>query len=176
MKKLALVLLASAPLLAQTPQIPTLQVCNGTTSVGGGTVQILARQDLQHTGKANIKIQMGCDPINGNGYPSGAFSMNVSFSDSSVATVSSTTVEQYTTTGKHTPTLYANGRCNASNPGAATIPCHWWLTIANNRGANQPNGTPDIVGFLIVDKTGKRLTYGTGPLVSGDINITPTSN
>lgn len=175
MKKLALSLLLALPALAQTPQIPTLQVCNGTTSSGSGTVQILSRVDATHTGKATVSIQMGCD-VNGNGFPSGSLSLGISFSDSSVANVMSTTVEQYTTTGKHSPTLYANGRCNASVPGATPIPCHWWLTIANNRPAGTTGGTPDIVGFLVVDKTGKRLTYGTGPLVTGDINVASTSN
>jgi len=180
-KKLALALLFSLPAFAQVPQIPTLQVCNGTTSSGGGTVQILSRVDATHTGKATVEIRMGCD-VNGTGYPSGSLSLGISFSDSTATAVTATTVEQYTTTGKHSPTLYANGRCNATVPGTTgattTVPCHWWLTIANNRQvvAGTTGGTPDVVGFLVIDKTGKRLTYGTGPLVQGDITVAPTSN
>lgn len=179
MKKLSLILLFAFPALAQIPEIPTLQVCNGTTSGGSGTVQIISRQDATHTGKATVSIQMGCD-VNGNGYPSGSLSLGISFTDSTATAVTATTVEQYTTTGKHSPTLYANGRCNATVPGitgaATTVPCHWWLTIANNRPGGSAGGTPDVVGFLVVDKAGKRLTYGTGPLVVGDINVVPTGN
>jgi hypothetical protein len=179
MKKLALVLLVSAPLFAQVPQIPTLQVCNGTTAGGSGTVQILSRASGALTGKVTVSIDMGCN-VNGTGYPSGAFSLtNISFTDSSTSSVTATTVEQYTTTGTATPTLYANGRCNAVGVTGGQVPCHWWLTIADNRkppSPTTPPGTPDVVGFLVVDKLGKRITYGTGPLVTGDINILPTSN
>ena len=181
MKKLALSLFLALPALAQVPQIPTLQVCNGTTASGSGTVQIISRQDATHTGKTTVSIEMGCN-INGNGYPSGSLSLGISFSDSSATAVTATTVEQYTTTGKHSPTLYANGRCNATVPGVTgavtTVPCHWWLTIADNRNpvAGTTGGTQDVVGFLVIDKTGKRLTYGTGPLVLGNITVAPTGN
>jgi hypothetical protein len=37
-------------------------------------------------------------------------------------------------------------------------------------------GTPDIVSFLIFDGAGKRMAYGTGPVVDGDLEVTDTSN
>jgi hypothetical protein len=44
--------------------------------------------------------------------------------------------------------------------------------------SNQPRDgtTPDIVGFLLFDGTGKRVGYGTGPVLpeSGDVNVAPT--
>jgi hypothetical protein len=38
------------------------------------------------------------------------------------------------------------------------------------------SGTPDIISFLVFDKTGKRMAYGTGPVVEGDIDIASTPN
>jgi len=166
------VLFVAAAALAQQPQIPTLQVCNGTTVSGLATVQITERQDISHTGKFDIRINISCDPVGGNGFPSGALTMHFSLSDSSITDFNATTVEQMTTTGKHTPTTYLNGRCMAN---ANTVPCHYWLLIANNRPAGAAAGTPDIVSVLVVDKQGKRLTYGTGPVGSGDVNVGATA-
>jgi hypothetical protein len=45
--------------------------------------------------------------------------------------------------------------------------------IANNKKAGDAEGTPDIVGFAIHDRTGTRIAYGTGPLKSGDFEIAP---
>jgi hypothetical protein len=36
--------------------------------------------------------------------------------------------------------------------------------------------TADVVSFLVFDGTGKRIAYGTGPLVDGDIKVAPTGN
>jgi hypothetical protein len=164
-------LTTAAAALAQQPQIPTLQVCNGTKATGSARVSLTARVDALHTGVLTLKIAAGCDPA-GNGYPSGFIDMTFNLSDSSVSDLKVTSIEQLTTTGKHTPTMYLNGRCLANG---GTIPCHIWLMISDNR---QPNstGTPDVIGVLVVDKTGKRITYGTGPIASGDISVGNTSN
>jgi hypothetical protein len=44
--------------------------------------------------------------------------------------------------------------------------------VANNKKLNEP-GTPDIVGFVIYDRNGNRVAYGTGPL-DGDIEVVPS--
>ena len=158
---------------AQQPQIPTQQVCNGTKASGGAKVHLTARKDAVNSGDFDLRIDAGCDPAV-NGYPSGSITMNFSLSDSSVKNLKVTSIEQMTTTGKHTPTMYLNGRCLAND---GTIPCHVWLMIADNRPvttAGAPTGTPDVIGVLVVDKTGKRITYGTGPIVSGDIAVVAT--
>jgi hypothetical protein len=92
--------------------------------------------------------------------------MSFDLSDSTVTDLKVTSIEQMTTTGKHTPTMFLNGRCLA-NSGA--VPCHIWRMLTDNIA-----GTPDVVSVLVVDKTGKRITYGTGPLASGNINVTST--
>jgi len=76
-----------------------------------------------------------------------------------------------TSTGKHTPTLYVNGRCKAEGVRG----CRYWLMIANNKKAQGP-GTPDVASFLVFDGTGKRVAYGTGPLADGDLEVAPTGN
>ena len=173
MKKVSIIVLclfAATAALAQNPQIPTLQVCNGTKATGDASVHLTARDDAATTGNFTLSINAGCDPA-GNGFPSGTITMTFSLSDSSVTDLKVTSIEQLTTTGKHTPTMYLNGRCMA-NGGA--IPCHIWLMVADNRPAVNTTGTPDVISVLVVDKTGKRITYGTGPTRSGDITVAAT--
>ncbi len=161
---------AVTPARAQQPQIPTLQVCNPTTVAGGAAVVIQKRKDATHSGTFKIEIKLTCEP-GGSGYPAGGFRLSVDMSDSIITgTIDSTSLEQVTSTGKHTPTAYLNGRCKADNVRG----CRFWLMLADNKQANS-KGTPDIVGFLVFDGTGKRMAYGTGPVVDGDIEVAPTS-
>ncbi len=166
----ALVLAAGAA-LAQQPQIPTLQVCNATAARGEGVVKIASRADSTHTGTFRVRLEVKCDPASG--YPAGTLTFaGISMSDSIVqGTITSTSFEQMTSTGKHTPTLYVNGRCQADGVRG----CRYWLMIANNKRA-AVQGTPDVVSFLVFDGTGKRVAYGTGPLADGDLDVAPTSN
>ena len=93
--------------------------------------------------------------------------------------ITSTSMEQVTTTGKHSPTMFINGRCRASKrtPVGALVPvrgCRFWMMIADNKRATE-QGTPDVVGFLVMDGKGNRLAYGTGPLRGGDFEVAATS-
>ena len=166
-------LAAGVAAYGQIPEIPTLQVCNGTSATGQGFVHLTARKDISNTGDFQVSVEVSCNPA-GNGFPVGAVSAQFSLSDSSLKDMKALSIDQLTTTGKHTPTMYLNGRCQAN---AGTIPCHYWLMLVDNRPANAAAGlTPDIIGILVVDKTGHRLTYGTGPVGKGDIAIAPTGN
>lgn len=164
-------LLATGAVLAQQPQIPTLQVCNATAAHGEGVVKIASRADATHTGTFRVRLDVKCDPASG--YPAGTLTFaGISMSDSIVqGTITSTSFEQMTSTGKHTPTLYVNGRCQAEGARG----CRYWLMIANNKRPNVA-GTPDVVSFLVFDGTGKRVAYGTGPLADGDLEVAPTPN
>jgi hypothetical protein len=82
-----------------------------------------------------------------------------------------TTIEQMTSTGRATPTLYVNGRCKAGE----VVGCRFWLMLVDNKKPDQ-KGTADVVGFLVFNGLGQRVAYGTGPVVKGDIVVTPTSN
>jgi hypothetical protein len=155
---------------AQQPQIPTLQVCNLTKVEGRAYVHILSRSDATHSGVFGIGIEVKCDPA-GLPYPDGGLEIRVDMSDSLVqGTIVGETVDQLTSTGKHSPTAYLSGRCRAEQVSG----CRYWLTLADN-GEDQ-QGTPDVVGFLVFDGTGTRVAYGTGPVVDGDITVSPTSN
>jgi hypothetical protein len=160
--------------LAQQVQIPTLQACNIGKASGTAQVLLTKRIDANSAGTIDITLkEVGCDPINGDGYPSGTITMRFSLTDSLIADMTATLIEQMTTVGKHTTTTYINGRCTANNLSATdvSIPCHFWLTLADNHIPNVAS-TPDIVGVLVLDKKGNVLTYGTGPVKSGEITVT----
>lgn len=161
--------LVSLPLAAQQAQIPTLQVCNQTEIKGTPTVKISSRADINHSGVFKVKISLKCDSTI---YPTGGFELFIDMSDSiAQGTVVSTTVDQVTTTGKHSPTAYLSGRCDAPN----VTGCRYWMTFADNKPL-VGTGTPDVVGFLILDGAGNRVAYGTGPVVDGDVDVAATSN
>jgi hypothetical protein len=155
---------------AQQPQIPTLQVCNLTQVEGAAAIQILSRVDAIHSGVFKIRIEVRCDPA-GQPYPSGGLRIDVDMSDSTVqGTIAGDTIDQLTSTGKHSPTAYLAGRCTAEGISG----CRYWLMLADN--SRYQDGTPDVVGFLVFDGAGVRVAYGTGPVVDGDISVAPTSN
>jgi hypothetical protein len=164
---------ASTYVNAQQPQIPTLQVCNQTRATGQALVRINRRADVNSNGSFNVTIDLRCDPQQNTPFPAGTFRLlNISMSDSIVqGNITSTTIEQVTTTGKHTPTIYLNGRCQAQNVSG----CRFWAMIADNKPANG-QGTPDIVSFLVFNSSGQRIAYGTGPVLQGDIDVQPTPN
>ena len=80
------------------------------------------------------------------------------------------------------PTAFANGRCTAQSltGGPQVSGCRYWIMFADNSKpqttlpAPLPQ-TPDIISFLVFDKTGKRVAYGTGPVVKGNIDVSPTT-
>lgn len=159
---------------AQQVQIPTLQVCNISKASGKALVRIESRSDIAHSGSFEIGLEVGCDPRNP-GYPTGSIGIaNISMTDSTIqGNIVATSIEQLTSTGKHSPTLYVNGRCKAD--GDAAIGCRFWLMIANN-SPGPDKGTPDVVSFLVMNGLGKRIAYGTGPVEKGDIVVQPTGN
>lgn len=161
---------------AQQPQIPTLQVCNLPTVVQGtGTVTIVAREDASHTGSFTVQVNLQCDPSTG--YPTGSLTITgISMNDSVIeGTVVATLVEQLTSTGSRTPTAYLNGRCSVDSSGPPIPGCRYWIMFANNNSASPfGQGTPDVVSFLVFNKAGQRVAYGTGPVVRGHISVAPT--
>lgn len=164
---------ALIPAHAQQPQIPTLQVCNITKVEGSAVVRIVSRSDPGHTGMFKVGVNLTCDPRGGTGYPTGTLTITgISMTDSTIqADITSMTVEQITSTGRASPTVYLNGRCKA----AQVRGCRYWLMLADNQSSNQ-EGTPDVIGFLVFNALGQRMAYGTGPVLEGDITIAPTVN
>ncbi len=122
---------------AQQVQIPTLQVCNATKMEANAYVRIESRIDAAHTGLFILRGKLACSPTNTlNPYPAGALEiLGVDMSDSTIqGDIKLTTFEQVTSTGKHSPTMWVNGRCEA----AQIAGCRYWLMVVDN--TNGQNG------------------------------------
>jgi hypothetical protein len=173
-----------AMLSAQVAQIPTLQVCNLTPNMSikstpTAKVTILSRVDsVPHTGTFAVSVSMQCDA---NGYPTGTLSIaGISMSDSLVqGSITATTFEQLTSTGMATPTAYMTGRCTFPTAAGSLSGCHYWIVFADNKQLLTPvpvQTTPGIVSSLVIDKSGERIAYGTGPVTAGNLDVTGTGN
>jgi hypothetical protein len=148
---------------AQQAQIPTLQVCNPTSVKGEATVKLASRADAAHAGVFTLKIGVGCTSA----YPEGSMDLIVDMSDSFKGTITATQFDQVTTTGKHAPIAYMNGRCRGGN----IVGCRFWLMVADN----PQDKLGDVIGFLVFDGKGNRVAYGAGAVDAGDIVISPSA-
>jgi hypothetical protein len=158
--------------LAMTIQIPNFHISDKSKIIGSGNVTLLPnRKDATHTGVFGVKVDVTFDPT-GNDYPVGAVRFDVDLTDSFKGKADSTSIEQVNTFGKHTPTSVITGRCKVDAAGTTPVGCRFWLLIANNKTPSQ-QGTADVVGFVIYDRQGNRVAYGTGPL-DGDIVVSAT--
>jgi hypothetical protein len=154
-----------------TIQISNFHVSDKSKIEGSGKVTLVPhRKDINHTGIFTVKVRVSFDPA-ANDYPTGSVGIEVDLSDSFKGTAESTSIEQVNSFGKHTPTSVITGRCKVElrEPGTAPVGCRFWLLIANNKRPNEP-GTPDVVGFVVYDRNGNRVAYGTGPL-EGDVEV-----
>jgi hypothetical protein len=161
---------AATPALAQQIQIPSLQVCNFTkVSANNAVVIIDTRAAAPLTGFFSLRGSLSCDPAAGVVYPTGTLGVfGISMNDSSIqGDVVFTAFEQITSGGKATPTLWVNGRCKSEKVKG----CHYWLMAVDNVRGRPVGKTFDVVSFLILDQTGKRVAYGTGNVVDGDLTI-----
>jgi hypothetical protein len=160
----------ATPAFAQQIQIPSLQVCNLTKlSAKNAIVIVDTRAAAPLTGFFALRGTLSCDPAAGVLYPTGTLGIfGISMTDSSIqGDVIFTTFEQLTSGGKVTPTLWMNGRCRAANVRG----CHYWLMAVDNVRGHPVGRTYDVVSFLILDQNGKRVAYGTGNVVDGDLII-----
>jgi hypothetical protein len=155
-----------------TIQIPNFHISDKSKITGSGKVALLPnRQDSLHSGVFGVKVDVSFDPAV-NDYPVGTVSIDVDLSDSFKGNATATSIEQVNCFGKHTPTAVITGRCKVDAAGTTPVGCRFWLLIANNKAPSQP-GTADVVGFVIYDRQGIKVAYGTGPL-EGDIVVSPT--
>ncbi len=104
-------------------------------------------------------------------YPTGNVLIKVDLSDGAKGFFKATSIELINSYGKHNPTVYLTGRC-AGDVNSPAKGLRYWLMIASNKRPNQ-EGTSDVVGFAVHDNNGNRIAYGTGPLQSGDFDVTP---
>ena len=153
-------------------QIPNLHTSNRTEVKTSAEVFIKRRQADGHAGVFSVKGTLTFNPATDD-FPSGSMRIKVDLSDSAQGVFVVKTVEQLDTTGKHTPTAFATGRCTADVDVRASG-LRYWLMLADNNGEGGEQ-TPDVISFLVYDRNGKRVAYGTGPVRRGDVTITPTS-
>ena len=152
-------------------QIPNLHTSNKTSARVKARVFIARRKDSLHAGEFTVQGNLSFNPATDD-YPKATLTIRVDLSDSAKGTVVIKTVEQLDTTGKHTPTLFASGRCSL-DADVKAVGCRYWLMMADNK-TDRDKETPDVIGFLIFDRNGKRVAYGTGPLAQGDVLVAPT--
>jgi len=154
--------------------IPALHVSDVTTIRGDGTVFIANRAGGGASGNFTLTITA---PISftppAPDYPAGSFRLQVDLNDSLKGTYNSTTVDLINSHGGVNPTAFFTGRCKVEAATHSTG-LRYWILVANNgtptAGAQMP---PDVVSFGIHDSNGKMVAYGTGPLRSGDLKVTP---
>lgn len=156
-------------------QIANYHISDKSKTEGTGKVFLTARQDAVHAGMFKAAVNVSFDPAV-NDYPTGSVTILVDLSDSFKGTARSTTIEQVNTHGKHTPTAVITGRCNVTLDENATAPrgCRFWILVSNNRRLND-QGTPDVISFIVYDRSGKRVAYGSGPATEGDITVAPST-
>jgi hypothetical protein len=150
--------------------IPAFHVSGPSSVLGKGIIFIQSRKDAASSGIFSIGITAKFNPATDE-YPTGTIRIKTDLSDSLKASFSSTSIELINSYGKHNPTIYLTGRCKSSVE-KSPKGLRYWLMIADNSSDQQ--GTPDIVGFVIHDRQGNRVAYGTGPLKSGDIKVEPS--
>ena len=69
------------------------------------------------------------------------------------------------------PTLQVCNKTKASGNGLVKIDSR-----ADAQHKRDGGGTPDVVGFLVVDAKGQRMAHAVGPVVDGHIEVAPTAN
>jgi hypothetical protein len=152
-------------------QIPNLHTSNKTRSVvRKATVFIRRRKAGVLSGEFTVSGTLQFNPVT-DAYPSGNLTIKVDLTDSETAEFKTTSIEQLDTTGRDTPTVYASGRCLADIKQKG---CRYWIMLVDNKRPNE-EGVPDVISFLIFDRTGKRVAYGTGPVLKGDVTNAPTA-
>lgn len=151
--------------------IPTFHASNKCAIKGKGEAYINSMADSHSSGIFIVKADLSFDPDT-NDYPEGSVLIDVDLSDSLKGIYKATSIEHISAYGKHTPTSYVTGRCKIETS-ITDLPkgLRFWLMIANNKSGTNNNGTPDIVGFAILDSKGKRIAHGTGAVRKGDLNV-----
>jgi hypothetical protein len=156
-----------------TIQISNFHISDKSKIAGSAKVALLPHRAGPNSGMFIVKIDVSFDP-GVNDYPTGNVSFDIDLTDSFKGSAASTSIEQVNSLGKHTPTAVITGRCKVTQAaGTPPVGCRFWLLVANNKKPNE-QGTPDVVGFMIYDHNGNRVSYGTGPVESGDIEVAPT--
>ena len=152
--------------------IPAFHISDISKVEGLGDVFIASRMDAAASGVFTVRLAVSFNPAVDD-YPSGSLTIKADLSDSLRATFTATSFELINSYGKHNPTVYLTGRCSTQPVGTTAPPkgLRYWVMLADNKRPNDSNGTPDVAGFAIHDRTGARIAYGTGPIKSGNFTV-----
>jgi hypothetical protein len=158
--------LTGGGLFSQQLQVPPTIVPNETAIKAGGTVTIVSRKDIQHSGKFKFSVGGSYNPVT-DAYPSGTVKLSIDLSDTQlngIVTVSvpNLGIMQLTSIGKHTPTVFLYARCDYGENAKGYL----WMMLVDNKKPEDAK-TSDIVQFVLLDKFGKRIAYGCGPVDAG---------
>lgn len=159
--------------------IPSLHVSSKSKAKGNGVVKIISRTDATHSGQFEVRLDVRFDSLVDD-YPGGSLTIISNLNDSANGNFVATSIELINSYGSVNPTIYLTGRCMHQAPAGTTTAgaaaakgCKYWLMLANNKkeSAVTGQGTPDVAGFVIIDRNGDRISYGTGALISGDFDV-----
>ncbi len=97
----------------------------------------------------------------------GSILVKADLRDSLKATFTATSIELINAHHNHEQAVYLTGNCKATteNPPDGL---RYWVKVAYDQ---YKKDAPECVGFVVHDKNGNRVAYGTGPLVSGNIQM-----
>jgi hypothetical protein len=158
---------------AQPLTLPPMEACRRGTGASGLTGGIWeSRRDAQHSGQFRVTMDLSCDDDTSHVRVSNLeiHAQELADSDPSIDRVISVdhdgVVQLFSIGQAMTPTVFVSGPCL----GGGRNGCQFWLMLVDN-GRDRSKGS-HLVAFLVTDKSGKRLAYGAGPVLEGDLSIT----
>jgi hypothetical protein len=160
-----LLIAATADTSAQQLSIPQIVACKNQY-VGGKMMGLMPnRKDADHTGEFQVTVDARC--ANGILTVNNLEIHSVKLADTVLkGIVHANEMVQLASLGKAAaPTVFLSGPCKVFDDDIEG--CQFWLMLVDNRQSE----TPDILSFVVVDGTGKRLAYGTGLVGVGDVGI-----
>jgi hypothetical protein len=154
---------------AQPITLPDLEECRNTHVDGLTSGTWESRRDAQHSGRFQVTMDLGCSGDTAEVRVSNLeiHAQELADNDPGIDQVISAdgAVRLFSIGEAMTPIMFISGACRGGGPNG----CQFWLMLADN-GSDRAKA-PDLVAFLVSDRSGKRLAYGTGPIQQGDISI-----
>jgi hypothetical protein len=155
---------------SQPITLPAVQECRDTHASGLTSGVLENRKDAQHSGQFRLTFDLGCSGASSDVQVRNLeiHAQELADSDKGIERVISEDgpVKLVSIGPAMAPTVFVSGPCRGGGPNG----CQFWLMLVDN---GSDSGTAsDLVSFLVSDKSGKRLAYGTGPIKQGDVLIT----
>ncbi len=148
--------------------IPAFLQSGRTRIKGDGKIFIPSRRDSVSSGMfgVSLAIRFGSQRHDD---PHGNIRLKTDLSDSLKGTFTATSIELVHANKKQQPVVFLTGSCKAFAENAPDG-LRYWLKLACDEHKKEMT---EYIGFVVHDQKGNRVAYGTGPLVSGTIKISP---